>query len=87
MLPETVYCCISGEAAAVPSHEKMVPVAVLAFIAGPGLTVIVNLTGLLLQPTAVVIKLLLNDNGFVPTVISFITVLVLVFITETLLSH
>ena len=84
-LPEKVNCWIFGLADAVPTHAVMVPVAGFAVITAGvdvGLTVMVKVTGG--HPDSPVTKLPIEIGKF-PTLMVAVTVLVEVFITETLL--
>ena len=87
LAPETVNCWILGLADGVPAQDNILPDAPLAAITAPateGLTVIVNVVGVPVQPGPPVIKVP-EVAGSLPTITVLVTVLVAVLIIETVL--
>src|SRR5580692_1803095 len=83
LLPETVNCWISGLTEAVPAQAEMLPVTVPAVMARrTGSTVIVNVTGELLQPGPGEIKFPMETGAENPAMVD-ITVSAAVLITQT----
>src|ERR1019366_9327792 len=85
LTPDTGNCCKYGLAEAVPTQPAIRPVTAPGLIVGEigGVTVMVNVTGVALQPVPPIKKLPV-ETGCIPTLIVALTVLVAVLITDTL---